>query len=459
MRNVIKKVLKTILKFFLFLLFIAFAISLIVFGFYYMRITQKQYIFGNMIDMVFEKTERIFSVQPNYLVGDTFQVDGTIDFDLSSEEYRNKSLEDPEYAKKNRLLENMSAMDATYTIQHDRKRNRAYFSLEEKIGEEEIFVGRYYLSDSTKYFFVKNVLSNYVNDGGNTYFESYTDEITTVDNIDYLYDFIRDSIKKNITDDALKGYDVETLKGEDTIHAGQISYKITNQTYKELLKGVLKDIKKDKRACQVASLLVPDIETLKVNEKKKYLKGNESYTINVYVDKTFYQPFKYEVIYLKDDQKEIYTYEGDMNKGKFYYSLNNVVKYRADYESTSKKIRVTVYDERGKEVGTIQGDKDSQNLLLTMTLELEDKKYDVSYTSKNKDLKKKQYSREDILEFKIMDQMVTQIQGTIRVNSTIKGDTKVEEDVTSSVLRSTLPEEEKNGIEHLRENIKTRLES
>ena len=58
-----------------------------------------------------------------------------------------------------------------------------------------------------------------------------------------------------------------------------------------------------------------------------------------------------------------------------------------------------------------------------------------------------------------MDQMVTQIQGTIKVNSTIKGDTKVEEDVTSSVLRSTLPEEEKNGIEHLRENIKTRLES
>ena len=58
-----------------------------------------------------------------------------------------------------------------------------------------------------------------------------------------------------------------------------------------------------------------------------------------------------------------------------------------------------------------------------------------------------------------MDQMVTKIQGTIQANSTIKKDVKVEEDVTSSVLRSTLSEEEKQGIDHLYENIKTRLES
>jgi hypothetical protein len=76
-----------------------------------------------------------------------------------------------------------------------------------------------------------------------------------------------------------------------------------------------------------------------------------------------------------------------------------------------------------------------------MTLEIDGKKYDISYTSKNKDKKKKQYTREDVLTFKIMDQMVTKIQGTIQANSTIKKDVKVEEDVTSSVLRSSLSEE------------------
>ncbi len=455
----IKKILKTAFKVLLFLVFVAFAISLIVFGVYYSNISRKQVIFGNMIDMIFEKTEHIFSIQPDYLIGDSFQVEGEVHFDLSSEEYQNKSVEDIEFAKKNRLLQNLNQMDTTYLIQHDRKKNRVYSEIDEKIGEEVIFHGQYYISDSTKYFFIQNVLNNYVNDGGNTYFESYTDDVTTVENIDYLYDFIRDSIKNHLNDDVLTGYDVETLKGNETVKAGQISYKVTDKSYKELLKSVLKDIKKDPRASQVASIFVPNIETLKVNEKKKYLKGNESYTINVYVTKPFFQPFKYEVIYLKDDQKEIYTYEGDMNQGHYYYSLNNVVKYKADYKSTSKNISIIVYDQHDTEIGTIKGDKDSHNLLLTMTLELDGKKYDISYTSKNKDKKKKQYTREDVLTFKIMDQMVTKIQGTIQANSTIKKDVKVEEDVTSSVLRSSLSEEEKQGIDHLYENIKTRLES
>ena len=412
-----------------------------------------------MIDQVFDKAERIFSVQPDYLLGDSFQVDGTIDYELSSEEYQNKSATEVEYFQKNRKLENLTAMDTTFQIQHDRKNNRAFFLLDEKIGEEEIFSGQYYISDSTKYFFVKNVVNQYVNDGSNTYFESFTEEVTTTDNIEYLYHFIRDSIKSHINDEVLQGYDVETLVGDETIKAGQISYKITDKTYKELLKNVLKDIKKDPKARQIVSLMVPDIDSLKVNEKKKYLQGNESYTVNVYVSKPFFHLVKYEVIYLKDDQKKIYTYEGDMNQGIFYYSLNNTVKYRANYKSTSKKIDILVYNQYNEEVGTIKGEKDSSNLLLTMTLELDDDKYDVSYSSKNKDLKNHEYTREDILTFKILNQMVTKLQGTIQVNSIIKGSVKTEEDVSSSVLRSSLTEEESNGIDHLKENIKNRLES
>ena len=131
----IKKILKTAFKVLLFLVFVAFAISLIVFGVYYSNISRKQVIFGNMIDMIFEKTERIFSIQPDYLIGDSFQVEGEVHFDLSSEEYQNKSVEDIEFAKKNRLLQNLNQMDTTYLIQHDRKKNRVYSEIDEKIGE------------------------------------------------------------------------------------------------------------------------------------------------------------------------------------------------------------------------------------------------------------------------------------------------------------------------------------
>ena len=459
MKNVIRKILKVFFKVLFFLILIAFAVSLILFGLYYSKISEKQYIFGSMIDGIFEKTEHIFNIHSDYYLGDNFQVDGTLTTTFSSEDYQNKSVADLEYLKKNRMLANLSLMNTTYQIKQDKDHGKVFVSLDEKIGEEELFSGKYYITNSTEYFFVNGILSNYVNDGANNYFESYSEEITTTDNIQYLYDFIKESIKNNISDEDLKGYDVDTLVGNDTIHAAQVSYRITDKSYKTLLKAVLKDLKKDERASQILSLIYPNLKDLKVNEKKKYLKSNESYTINVYVSKPFFHPVKYEVIYLKDDQKEIYTYEGNLEKGTFYYSLNNEVKYRANYVSTSKRIDIQVFNQMNQDVGTIKVEKDKNSMMFTMTLELGERKWDVTYTMKQKDLKSDSYVREDNLSFKFMNQMVTIMQGNIEAVSNITSSPKIEEDVSSSVLRSTLSEEEASGIDTLRDKIKSRLES
>ena len=82
-----------------------------------------------------------------------------------------------------------------------------------------------------------------------------------------------------------------------------------------------------------------------------------------------------------------------------------------------------------------------------------------SREKKNKDLENNSYKREDVLSFKIMDDMITILQGNVEVNSNITGSAKIEEDVSSSVLRSTLSEEESSGLDTLRDKIKNRLET
>ncbi len=453
-----KKILRIFFKIMFFLLLIAFAVGLILFGLYYGKISDKEYIFGNMVDMVFDKTESIFTIDKDYITGDNFSVDGSIKMTLSSEEYKNKSVTDIEFKKKNNMLNNLSKMDTTFKVQHDKKHEQVYAELDEKIGNEEIFAGKYYVANSTRYFFVNSILKNYVNDGSNTYFESYKEDITTTDNINYLYNFIRDSIKNNINNEVLSGYDVDTLVGDHTIKAGQISYRITDKSYKQLLKGILKDLKKDERAHQILSVIYPNLDDLKVNEKKKYFKSNESYTISVYVSKPMFKPVKYEVVYLKDDQKNIYTYEGDKKDGIFYYSENNEVKYRATYHSTDKKIDVLVYNRSNEEIGTIKGEKDKNSLSLILTLDLGDKNYDISYSSKNKDLKNKSYTREDLLTFKIMDEKIVKIQGNVECISKITNKVKIMEDTSSSELRSTLTDEDNNKIDTIKDRVKERLE-
>lgn len=453
-----KKFIKGFFKFLFFVLLISFAVSLILFGLYYSKISKKQYAFGLLVDQVFDKTEEIFQISSRYQLGDTFTIEGTFDMDLSSEDYQNKSASDSTYFKKNQLLKNLSNMDTTFHFQHDRENEKAYLELNEKIGEEEIFAGKYLLDNSTEYYFVNGILQNYVNDGSNNYFESFGEESDTGDNLTYLSQFIRDSIKKNVGEEDLKGYDVETLIGNETQSVGQVSFRITDKRYKALLKSILKDLKSDQRASQILSLAFPNLQELKVDEKKKYLKSNESYTINIYLSKFFFQPLKYEVIYLKDDQKEIYTYEGDFEDGLFYYSVNNELKYRANVQSTQKKMDITVYNQYEKEVGTIKLEKDRDNLMFVMTLELEDTKYDVTYTMKNKDYQKNQYVREGNLIFKEMKDKVVTLQGNLLLESKVTKGAKIEEDLTSSVLESSLTTEEKDSIEKLRETIQNRLE-
>ncbi len=457
-----KRFFKILFKVIFFLLLIGIAVGLILIGLHYSKISKKQYIFGVVIDNVFEKGEKYLSISDDYNLGDNFQIEGTVKMNFSSEEYLNKSKNDPDFKKKYQKLHNLSQVNTTYLFAHDKKNEKVYAEVDEKLGKENLFHGKYLISDSTKYIFVDKVLSNYVNDGAANYFESYIEEegnkVDTTDNIIYLYNFIRDSIKNNITEEDLTGYDVETIYGEDTISVGQISYKITDKNYKELLKNILKDIKSDDRASQIMSLIYPKLDDLKINEKKHYLKNNESYTINIFVTKMYYKPIKYEVIYLKDDQKQIYTYEGDMKGGTFYYSENNVVKYQATVESDNKKTNIMVYDESSNEIGTIKLEKDDNSLMFNMTLDLEKNKYDISYSMKNKDLEKNKYNREDYLTFKIMNDKITHIQGTIQLDSKISKDVKINEDTTSSVLRSSLKEEENEKLKNVRDTVKARLE-
>lgn len=454
----LKKIIKVFFKILFFLLMFAIAAGLILAGLYFKKISNQHYVFGTAVDQVFNKAESIFSVNPDYILGDSFQIDGKLTMELSSEEYASKSSSDIEYMKKNQILSNLSKMDTVFLFQQDRKKNQLYGEITQKIGEEEIYSGKRYINNSTQYFIVNSILSNYVNDGNNNYFESFGEEITTKDNISYLYHFIADSIKNNVTSEQLKVYDRNTLIGNESKSMGLVSYRVTDKEYKRLLKAILKDLKNDTRARQILSFGHYHIDQLKIDTKKNYLDPDASYTINIYLTKTLFKIEKYELIYLKGDQKNILSYEGNMDKGIFYYSENAELKYRGNYESTKRRMNITILDHMNNEIGSIKGEKDKSSMTLIATIDLEKHNYDISYSSKNIDLKDNTYTREDSLVFKIAEDKIIQMQGKIEMVSTISKDPKIMTDTDSSVLRSSITEKESRQLETLNEKIKERLE-
>ena len=455
----ISKFISKLIKFFFYLVFVAFAVFLILVGFQYNKMSKKHYVFDKTIDSIRDKSYSFIKIEDPYNFGDDFRVTSNIDIDLSSEDYENKSKYNSDYLKKNNVLTNLSNMTIQTNIAQSKEDGQFLASLEEKIGDENIISGKYYIDNYTKYYYVKDILSQYVNSGNNNYFELLNNKNTTQDNIDYIYNKIFNSLKKNIKEEDLNAYDTEINLGDGRKQVGQVSLKITNDYYKKLLKNTLKDIKKDKKASQIIEGLYPKFSEFEFDENKEYLDKNESYTINIYVRKVLFQPLKYEIVHLKDETQEIFTYEGSLESGVLYYSKNNEVKYTGECESTPKKIEIIMHDTTGRDIGIIKLEKTTNSISYNTSLDLENNNYLMSYETIYKNFEKnKSYVKEDTISFKITNNTVTKINGTIKVESTVNKDPKIKEDIDSSILESTVDESVRERIDNLYDSVKERLE-
>ncbi len=451
-----KKAIKRIL---IFLFFALIAASLIYIGIYFEKRSNPIYIYKTGIDSITTKIDEYVKVDNKYILGDNINISGTVDVDLTSEKYSEEASTNIDSSKKNNMINNLSRMDIKYGFIQSKKDNKLLVSLDERINDEIIIDGKYLIDNSTKYYFVNNILKNYVNDGNNTYFELLNNEKTSLDNVDYLYSFIKDSLSKELGERAKK-YVINTNVNNKQEELNEVSIRLTDKEIKNILKDILKSLKKDKEANKILSSIDNKFSKRKVNEKKEYLKKNESYTINIYSTKLFNKIKKYEIVYMNKDNTKNYSIDVNKNKGVFYYSEDNNLKYKANYIITSKKTNIDIYDNVDKKIGNVVIEKDVNNLLFTLTLKNKDKSYDIIASSKFKNYNKNQsYTNEITMSVKIMEKQKSVLSGTIKSISKVNNKPIITEDIAEAVLKSTLTDEENDKIDNLYDNIKGRLEN
>lgn len=450
---------KAIKRIMIFLFFALIAASLIYIGIYFEKRSNPIYIYKTGIDSITTKIDEYVKVDNKYILGDNINISGTVDVDLTSEKYSEEASTNIDSAKKNNMINNLSRMDIKYGFIQSKKDNKLLVSLDERINDEIIIDGKYLIDNSTKYYFVNNILKNYVNDGNNTYFELLNNEKTSLDNVDYLYGFIKDSLSKELGERAKK-YVINTNVNNKQEELNEVSIRLTDKEIKNILKDILKSLKKDKEANKILSSIDNKFSKRKVNEKKEYLKKNESYTINIYSTKLFNKIKKYEIVYMNKDNTKNYSIDVNKNKGVFYYSEDNNLKYKANYIITSKKTNIDIYDNVDKKIGNVVIEKDVNNLLFTLTLKNKDKSYDIIASSKFKNYNKNQsYTNEITISVKIMEKQKSVLSGTIKSISKVNNKPIITEDTAEAVLKSTLTDEENDKIDNLYDNIKGRLEN
>lgn len=444
---------------FILVLIFIFSITSISIGLYINSLNKPKRILSESINFIHDEGKKYIFPNDNLVVGDTYTSTGSIEFNLNSEYYLRKSKNEEESLKKYNFINNISNMDTNFIIKQDRSNKSNYIEISQKIGDEDIVDYKRLVDNSTEYYFINGILKNYVNNGTCNYFEALTENNTTRSNIDYLYDFIFKSLQNNLKDEYFKSYDVvSSIRSKDT-NVHQISIKFDNKITRNILNGILKDLKEDKKANNILSNVDKNFKKYKVKSKNNIFKKDESYILNIYTTKILNKPLKYELIHMGDSYNESYIIEKNNNIINYYYLEDNNIMYTVNITIFDNNINGKIYNSSTEEIGEFILEKDGNNLSFDYNFDNSDEKINLKYISKYDNVKNKvSYINTKSLNINYLVNKEVKLSGNIEYKNKVVNKAKINTDIGNTTLYSKLSDEEKELIKNKRDMVKNRLE-
>ena len=434
---------KKILNIFFVLLLIGAASLLFYFGFYFNKLSKPRSIFDISIDNISKRIINYTSFNSKYNLGDTFTINGNVGFELSSEKYVFNSTNVDDLKTYN-LINNLNKSNFNYSFVQDKTNKKLLVDIKDTILNEEVFHNKYLVYNSTEYYFVSSVLNNYINNGNCNYFENISEETTTKDNIDYLYNFIINSFKNNLKDSYFERNEMNKTISSKEEEVYQMSLSIDNDRVNNIISGVYKDLVNDKTADKILTNINEDFNKTHISNKK-YLSNSESLIFNIYVSKRTYKPLMYEIIHLDNNKRETFSYESNSNIGTLYYTEDTELKYIGSTTMNDNSISIKFSDGSNNDIGTFKFDKSSNSFNLNLFFNYNNRTYDSVISSKFIDYSKSGYVNEVNMSLKISDNLITILSGNIKMNNKITKSADIREDTSSVVLNSSLSDEQVNS--------------
>ena len=423
---------KSIIKIIIIVLIILLALSLIGIGIYLNNLSKPNTIFNSAIDRINTSFKTYFFDLDNHNIGDNFTIKSTITANLTTE----GNINTPDEVKYVNLVKNLNNKTSNINLKQDTKNKKIELEVLRNFDTDSVQV-KYLIDNSTEYYFVNQVLNNYVNKGSCNYFEVLNEDNTSKDNIIYLYDFMTNSLKNNLKDNY---YD--TYNSNDNLNITSI--KLTDNRIREILRNMLSDLKNDPKANKILTSINEDFSKTKINDSTIFLGKNENYTINIYTSKLLHKHIKYEIIHLDSNYKKTYTY--DISNNNITIIDNDKILYKIDTKFNNTGFDFNIKNSTDNNIGSLKYDKGEDKTNFTFSLNNNNEKYGIMYTSKDFDIKKDSYKNKKSIVLQAVKNKRTLINGSIEINSDISNDVKIDEDVSNAILEASLKKEEKDKI-------------
>lgn len=364
------------------------------------------------------------STNKNTGLEENFKVTSTIKVNLQSDYFQALSSLSPDYQVVSNLLSNLSNTETQVTMTQDKQNKKLLINYDTKLSGDPLANVKYLVDNATEYYYIDGLTQNYINNGNNGYFESLNSTTTTKENAEYIIEKITEAASNNIKDEYLS----ETYEKDSK----KITITLTEDDMVEFLNNIIDELKKDNKANQIMTGYDKNFSKAKVTKSDVASLG--TVTINIYIDKFIGQIKKYEI---KSNDDAITYYEGQ----------NKVIEIRNKDELVTKlnittngdKIDIKITDGNNTNIGNLSINKTSTNYDVVANITTEEFSANFGYNSQITNLKQgNSYDSSTTISLDITANDAVLLNGTIEITSTTTNDTAINEDVSNSVLASTV---------------------
>ena len=348
----------------------------------------------------------------------------TIKINLKSDYYASLATTDPNYGTLAKLFTNLSNTENKLTVVQDKENKKLLVDYDSKLATKSLVRTKYLVENATEYYYIDGVTNSYINNGNNNYFESLNSATTSKENEIYIIEKIAESMEKNLKEEYIsESYEEEYKK---------VSITLTEKDIVEFGNNILTDLKNDSKANQIMTGYNKDFAKMKITSED--VAGMDHISLHVYLDKMIGTVKKYDfefgdfnIVYIKGEEKLV------------EFRQSNEIIMKLKIKNQKDKTEITITDQEDNEMGNISITKTATNCDVIINIEDETTSMNIGYNYQLKNLKKnKSYDSTTTMTMNIASNNTTILEGTITIDSNVDSDTTIKEDVSSSVLASSV---------------------
>ena len=410
---------------------------LLLFGIYLSCTNNKTKIIEETTNSISDSIISIFDKDEKFYLDNNFTIESSINSYVKLDE-TNKELID--YIE---FLNNISKIKTNIKITQNEEESKLLYTINSKKDNNNYINIKYFIKDSTGYYYNDYITNKYINVGNNNYFESINKNTTTRDNINYIKKIVLESLNNNIAKEYSKQTRENTSYNNTVLKANVVEIELDNRKINNLYKDIIEDLRKDKKSLFILNNIIEGFKDKNI-KNKKFLNKKEKIIIKIYTKGLSNEFIKLNVKFKSDNNEKIISYEKINNTKSYLYLItNNKIEYRLDITKTNESnYNIEILNMSKKNIGSITLNKTKKEIILDFSVNENNKRININYRVNYKTIKEKIYNEDLRLDIKYLVNNKNILTLSSEIENKITKENKIREETLDSILEKKLTEEQ-----------------